>query len=61
MTFAGFSHSMENRLEEFFCTRLVALSVLVDKAGEKWAVDTVESGDNTHTYEEKAHPVFWHF
>ena len=61
MTFAGFSHSMENRLEEFFCTRLVALSVLVDKAGEKWAVDTVESGDNTHTYEEKAHRVFWHF
>lgn len=61
MTFAGFSKSMENRLEEFFCTRLVALSVLVDKAGEKWAVDTVESGENLHTYEEKAHRIFWHF
>ena len=61
MTFADFSNSMEPRLEEFFCTRLVALSVLVDKAGEKWAVDTVESGDNPHTYEEKVHRVFWHF
>lgn len=61
MTFAGFSKSMENRLEEFFCTRLVALSVLVDKAGETWAVDTVESGENLHAYEEKAHRIFWHF
>ena len=61
MTFSGFAKSMENRLEEFFCTRVVALSVLVDKAGEKWAVDTVESGENTYTYEEKLHRVFWHF
>lgn len=61
MTFAGFSESMEKRLEEFLCTRVVALSVLVDKEGEKWVVDTVESGDNTHTYEEKLHRVFWHF
>ena len=61
MTFAGFTKSMEKRLDEFFCTRLVALSVLVDKEGEKWAVDTVESGDNVHTYEEKLHRVFWHF
>ncbi|MBQ9091787.1 MAG: rhomboid family intramembrane serine protease [Anaerotignum sp.] len=61
MTFAGFSKSMEKRLEEFFCTRLVALSVLVDKEGDKWAVDTVESGENPHTYEEKLHRVFWHF
>ena len=61
MTFSGFAKSMENRLEEFFCTRVVALSVLVDKEGDKWAVDTVESGENTHTYEEKLHRVFWHF
>lgn len=61
MTFSGFSKSMEKRLEEFFCTRLVALSVLVDKEGEKWTVDIVEKGDNTHTYEEKLHRVFWHF
>ena len=61
MTFAGFSKSMEKRLEEFFCTRLVSLSVLVDKTGDKWAVETVETGDNPHTYEEKAHRIFWHF
>jgi len=61
MTFSGFSASMEKRLEEFFCTRLVALSVLVDKEGDKWAVDTVERVDNILTYEEKIHRVFWHF
>lgn len=61
MTFADFSRSMEHQLEEFFCTRVVALSILVDKEGDKWAVDTVESGDNTHTYEEKLHCIFWHF
>ena len=61
MTFTGFAKSMENRLDEFFCTRLVALSVLVDKEGDKWAVDTVETGDNTHTYETKFHRIFWHF
>ena len=61
MTFAGFAKSMEKRLDEFFCTRLVAISVLVDKAGENWAVETVETGDNPHTYEEKAHRIFWHF
>ena len=61
MTFAGFVNSMEKRLEEFFCTRLVAVSVLVDKAGENIPVDTVERVDNTHTYEEKLHRVFWHF
>ena len=61
MTFAGFTKSMEKRLDEFFCTRLVALSVLVDKEGDTWAVDTVESGDNIHTYEETLHRVFWHF
>ena len=57
MTFAGFGKSMENRLGEFLCTRMVALSVLVDKAGEKWAVDTVETGDNPYTYDEKS-PIF---
>lgn len=61
MTFANFCQSMEKRLEEFFCTRLVALSVLVDKAGEKWAVDTVETGDNPYTYDKKAHRIFWYF
>lgn len=58
MTFAGFSQSMEKRLEEFLCTRLVALSVLVDKEG---GISTVDTVDNLHTYEEKAHRVFWHF
>ena len=61
MTFAGFTKSMEKRLDEFLCTRMVALSVLVDKAGEKWAVDTVETGDNPYTYDDKAHRIFWHF
>ncbi len=58
MTFTGFSCSMEKRLEEFFCTRLVAVSVLVDNQGE---VSPVDSVDNLHTYEEKVHRVFWHF
>ena len=58
MTFTGFSCSMEKRLEEFFCTRLVALSVLVDNQGEIVPVDSV---DNPYTYEEKVHRVFWHF
>ena len=31
MTFTGFTKSMEKRLGEFLCTRMVALSVLVDK------------------------------
>ena len=63
MTFAGFSRSMEKRLEEFFCTRLVAVSVLVDKDGEKPPVDIVESGDNApiHDYNETFHRVFWQF
>jgi len=62
-TFAGFSKSMEKRLEEFFCTRLVAVSVLVDKDGEKIPVDIVESGDNApiHDYSETFHRVFWQF
>ena len=61
MTFAGFERTMEKRLGEFFCTRMVAVSVLVDKAGEKWVVEPVENGDNPYTYEEKVHRVFWHF
>lgn len=61
MIFAGFSRSMEKRLEDFSCTRLVAVSVLVDKDKGISPVDTVESGDNTHTYEEKVHRVFWQF
>ena len=61
MTFIGFSRSMERRMHEFFCTRMVAVSVLVDKEGDLFPVDTVESGDNTHTYEEKVYRVFWQF
>lgn len=61
MTFTGFSKSVENRLQEFYCTRLVALSVLVDKAGDDQAVESVESGDRSYTYEEKFHRVFWQF
>lgn len=61
MTFTGFSQSMEKRLGEFYCTRIVALSVLVDKEGGNLAVDTVESGDKTYTYDETFHRVFWNF
>ena len=60
-TFSGFARSMEKRLEEFFCTRLVAVSVLVDNEGDTLPVDIVETGDNTHTYEETLYRVFWHF
>ena len=63
MTFSGFGKNMEKRLEEFFCTRLVALSVLVDKEGGNPPVDTVESGDNSSNlgYDEKFYRVFWEF
>lgn len=63
MTFAGFSQKMEKQLEDFFCTRLVALSVLVDKEGEMSPVDIVESGDNFRGigYDEKFYRVFWQF
>ncbi len=61
MTFSGFAGSMQNRLEEFFCSRLVALTVLVDKEGEKVPVETVESGDSHYTYDETMYRVFWQF
>lgn len=62
-TFADFGRRMEERLEEFHCTRVVALSILVDKTGENMAVDTVESGDisNFNAYDEKFYRVFWQF
>ena len=63
MTFAGFGKKMELRLEEFHCTRLVALSVLVDKKGEIAPVDIVESGDSFfgNFYDEKFYRIFWQF
>ncbi len=63
MTFADFSKQMERHLEEFHCTRLVALSVLVDKAVDIFPVDTVESGDSFSAgfYDEKFYRIFWQF
>lgn len=63
MTFADFGRRMEEQLEQFRCTRVVALSVLVDKEGENAPVDTVESGDISkyNAYEEKLYRVFWQF
>ena len=62
-TFADFGRRMEERLEEFRCTRVVALSVLVDKEGENPPVDIVETGDISpfHGYDEKYYRVFWQF
>ena len=62
-TFSAFSQSMEKRMEELFCTRIVALSVLVDKEGNHIPVDIVESGDilSGRDYGEIFHRVFWHF
>ncbi len=62
-TFADFGRRMEERLEEFHCTRVVALSVLVDKEGENPPVDIVETGDipSFSGYDEKFYRVFWQF
>lgn len=61
--FADFGRRMEERLEEFHCTRVVALSVLVDKDGENPPVDIVETGDipSFSGYDEKFYRVFWQF
>lgn len=62
-TFADFGRRMEEQLAEFQCTRVVALSILVDKAGESAPVDTVETGDISPFtgYDEKFYRVFWKF
>lgn len=62
-TFADFGRRMEEKLEEFHCTRVIALSVLVDKTGEYFPVDTVESGDISvcNAYDEKFYRIFWQF
>lgn len=62
-TFADFGRRMEERLEEFHCTRVVALSVLVDKEGDNPPVDIVETGDipSFSGYDEKFYRVFWQF
>lgn len=56
-TFAAFGRRMERKLTDFYCTRLVALSIFVDKEGTELAVDTVESGDIS--YEDTLLRVFW--
>lgn len=63
MTFADFAQKMKPRLEEFRCTRLVALSILVDNTGEMAAVDTVESVDTSTAvfYDETFYRIFWQF
>lgn len=57
--FLEFAQQMESRLKEFCCTRLVALTVLVDKMGEFFPVDFVESGDIS--YDKDFYTVFWQF
>ncbi len=63
MTFADFGRRMEERLAEFHCTRVVALSVLVDKTEENDPVDIAETGDISgfNAYDEKFYRVFWQF
>lgn len=59
MTFADFAKKMENQMEELHCTRVVALSVLVDHQERTWPVDSVET-DFQH-YDERLYRVFWQF
>ncbi|MDO4531267.1 MAG: rhomboid family intramembrane serine protease [Bacillota bacterium] len=59
-TFTDFSRRLTGRLSDFQCTRLVALSVLVDKEDNP-TVETVESGDNPFDYGEAYYRVFWQF
>ena len=59
MTFADFAGKMEGSVEEFHCTRVVALSVLVDNQEGILPVDSVETA--FQTYDNKLYRVFWHF
>lgn len=59
MTFANFAGKMETRLEEFHCTRVVALSVLVDNREGALPVDSVETA--FQAYDNTLYRVFWHF
>lgn len=59
MTFADFAGKMEGCVEEFHCTRVVALSVLVDNREGTLPVDSVETA--FQAYDNKLYRVFWHF
>ena len=59
MTFADFAGKMEGCVEEFHCTRVVALSVLVDNQEGTLPVDSVETA--FQTYDNRLYRVFWHF
>ena len=59
MTFADFAGKMEGSVEEFHCTRVVALSVLVDNQEGILPVDSVETA--FQPYDNKLYRVFWHF
>lgn len=64
--FAAFAARMGERLAALHCTRLVALSLLVDNSGENdpvdavETVDTAESADGAFGYEQKLFSVIWH-
>lgn len=55
--FAGFGQRVERQITAFHCTRLVALSILVDKEGAEAPVDIVETGDIF--YGDTLLRVFW--
>lgn len=59
MTFADFAGKMKHRLEEFHCTRVVALSILVDNQEGALPVDSVETA--FQHYDEMLYRVFWQF
>lgn len=59
MTFADFAGKMEGSVEEFHCTRVVALSVLVDNQEGTLPVDSVETA--FQAYDNRLYRVFWHF
>lgn len=59
MTFADFAGKMEGCVEEFHCTRVVALSVLVDNQEGTLPVDSVETA--FQAYDNRLYRVFWHF
>ena len=59
MTFADFAGKMENRVEDFHCTRVVALSVLVDNQEGALPVDSVETA--FQAYDNTLYRVFWQF
>ncbi len=58
--FTQYSKGWMDRLSEFHCTRLVALSVLVEKE-DNFSVETVEDGENGFCGIENYYRVFWHF